>query len=513
MAKVNRRLSKPSSHTRLLTRVAIFDVAWGALSPIAAFLLRDGSINSPESVAIYCGVSFFVALLVFQWFRTSSPIARFYSIRDAWELLKACVVIAALSAASSFVLTRLSEAPRSIPVLHFMLLASGLLGVRIILRLRDTHQEASRASPATTVEHVIVVGATRLAWFFTKMVEELSPGGYQIVAVLDERPKLKHRSLNGYPIIGSSADIEKVIADYGTHGVRIDKIVVATQQSELPITAWDEICRTTNSLGISLEVLPEKLMSLTTISNTTIIAGQHILPTTASPVSLKVERPFWKVKRIIDLVVAASAAVMLLPLTILISALVLFDVGIPVVFWQRRIGRNGTPLHLYKFRTLQTLFDRATKERRPTQESSAIGRFLQRTRLDELPQLWNIMAGDMSLIGPRPLLPVDQPDDVTIRLLVRPGLTGWAQVCGGKSVSVHEKTALDEWYIRHASIRCDLRIVLRTIAMLIFTGDCRDEAAISIALKEQMQLASEKPSQSDEIDKVQAVMPIVEVKA
>lgn len=486
MAKINRRLGNPSSHTRLLTRVAVFDVAWATLSPIVAFLLRDGTIYSPNGVAIYCGVSFLVSLLVFQWFRTSTPIARFYSIRDAWELLKACLVIAALSAAASFILTRLSEAPRSMPILHFMVLASGLLGVRIILRLRDSRRESQRANPTTTVEHVILVEATRLAWFFTKMVEELSPGGYQIVAILDERPSLRHRSLNGYPIVGSSADIEKVIADYGMHGVHIDKIVVATQPNDLPIAAWDEIRRISRFLGISLEILPERLMSPTIPAAEATLAHQQALdPAIASPGSLRVDRPFWKIKRAVDVLVVAVAASVLSPLAIVISALVLFDVGIPVVFWQRRIGRYGAPLHLYKFRTLQTLFDRTTKERRESQRVSPVGHFLQRTRLDELPQLWNIITGDMSLIGPRPLLPVDQPDDFTIRLLVRPGLTGWAQVCGGKLITVEEKTALDEWYIRHASFGREITIIMRTIRMLVVTGDRRDERAISSALLEK----------------------------
>jgi FlaA1/EpsC-like NDP-sugar epimerase len=141
VAELNRRLRRPSSHTRLLSRVAVLDVVWGGLSPLAAFLLRDGTIYSPSGAATYCGIAFLVSFFVFQWFRTSSPLSRFYSIRDAWELLKACILIAALSAVASFLLTRLSEAPRSIPILHFLLLASVLLGVRLLLRLRDTRRE------------------------------------------------------------------------------------------------------------------------------------------------------------------------------------------------------------------------------------------------------------------------------------------------------------------------------------------------------------------------------------
>ncbi len=177
MAKANLRLKRPSSHTRLLSRVIVLDVVWGGLSPLAAFLLRDGTIQRPASVAMYCGIAFLTSLVVFQWFQTSSPIARFYSIRDAFELIKACVLIAALTAVASFLLTRLEEAPRSLPILHFMLLASGLLGARILLRMRDTHRETRRPDhPVNKVEHVLIIEASRLAWFFSKMVEELGAG-------------------------------------------------------------------------------------------------------------------------------------------------------------------------------------------------------------------------------------------------------------------------------------------------------------------------------------------------
>jgi lipopolysaccharide/colanic/teichoic acid biosynthesis glycosyltransferase len=105
---------------------------------------------------------------------------------------------------------------------------------------------------------------------------------------------------------------------------------------------------------------------------------------------------------------------------------------------------------------------------------SRIGRFLRRTRLDELPQLLNVLAGDMSLIGPRPLLLRDQPRNAAARLAVRPGITGWAQVNGGVLLSPDEKEQLDEWYIRNASPLLDLRIIALTLRMLL-RGDRRTE--------------------------------------
>jgi lipopolysaccharide/colanic/teichoic acid biosynthesis glycosyltransferase len=449
--------------------------------------LRGGTHISPESVAVYCGAAFIASLFVFQWYQTSSPISRFYSIRDASALLKACVLIAMLSSVVAFLLTRLEDAPRSIPILHLMLLTSGLLGARVILRLLNTRRETIAATNITEVEHVVIIAASRLAWFFTKMIEELAPGRYQIVAILDEQPKLKHRSLNGYPIIGGPLELDKVIADYAIHGVHVDKVILAARREDLRIASWNEVFHVCQTRNIGLQILPDRLMSQEAVARTELSLRTELETAMVVKTTLLLNRPFWKVKRVIDLLIALIVLILTSPITIVLCALVLLDVGIPAVFWQRRVGRNGAPLHLYKFRTLHTLFDRQTKVRREAQQPSPLGRLLQRTRLDELPQLWNIIFGDMSLIGPRPLLPVDQPEDHSVRLSVRPGLTGWAQVCGGKLITADEKTALDEWYIRHASFWLDARITLKTMRMLM-TGDRRDENAILLALDEKSQL-------------------------
>ena len=143
--------------------------------------------------------------------------------------------------------------------------------------------------------------------------------------------------------------------------------------------------------------------------------------------------------------------VLLLPLLIVAGLLVLFDVGPPVLFWQERLGWKGRSFLIYKFRTLRAPFDADGKPSLLGREPSAIGQCLRATRIDELPQLLNVLLGDMSLIGPRPLLPQDQPSNTSIRLSVRPGITGWAQVNGAKLVTKEEKEKLDAWYIRRAS--------------------------------------------------------------
>ena len=119
---------------------------------------------------------------------------------------------------------------------------------------------------------------------------------------------------------------------------------------------------------------------------------------------------------------------------------------------------------------MRTPFDRFGEALPENLRLSPIGRLLRKTGMDELPQLLNVLVGDMSLIGPRPLLPHDQPGDPTIRLMVRPGITGWAQVNGGKQITSEEKDDLDEWYIRNASPWLDLRILLLT-CRYVFVGN------------------------------------------
>jgi lipopolysaccharide/colanic/teichoic acid biosynthesis glycosyltransferase len=111
---------------------------------------------------------------------------------------------------------------------------------------------------------------------------------------------------------------------------------------------------------------------------------------------------------------------------------------------------------------------------------SAVGRILRRTRLDELPQLYNVLVGDMSFVGPRPLLPCDQSPEYARRLSVRPGITGWAQVNGGRIISPSDKCVLDIWYLKNASFALDLEIVLRTVKMVLL-GDRINTEAVHLA--------------------------------
>jgi lipopolysaccharide/colanic/teichoic acid biosynthesis glycosyltransferase len=188
-------------------------------------------------------------------------------------------------------------------------------------------------------------------------------------------------------------------------------------------------------------------------------------------------RPYFKFKRLIDFTLALLAICFFAPLFILTTLAVMLDLGSPVLFWQQRIGQGHRTFFLYKFRTLRLPYDQTGQSVPESERRSFLGRCLRGSRIDELPQLFNVLVGDMSLIGPRPLLPHDQPKNTSLRLTVRPGITGWAQINGGNLVTTEEKGALDDWYIRHASLRLDLRIALLTLRVL-FTGERRSEHAV-----------------------------------
>jgi len=196
-----------------------------------------------------------------------------------------------------------------------------------------------------------------------------------------------------------------------------------------------------------------------------------------SPVTVEHLRPYFWFKRWMDVFGSIALIILLAPVMLIAAALVSIDVGLPVLFWQERVGWKGRSFLIYKFRTLRAPFDSTGIPAQEGRRASVIGRFLRATRIDELPQLFNVLLGDMSMIGPRPLLPEDQPSNSSLRLTVRPGISGWAQVHGAKLVTKEEKEKLDEWYVKNASVGADLRIVVMTIGLLLKTRTSSAEIA------------------------------------
>jgi len=181
-------------------------------------------------------------------------------------------------------------------------------------------------------------------------------------------------------------------------------------------------------------------------------------------------KPKLMIKRIFDVFFALIAVVLLSPVFIVVSILIVVSDGFPVFFTQVRPGREGIPFKLHKFRTMKEVRNKKINIPEDSDRITKLGKFLRRTSLDELPELFNVLEGKMSIVGPRPLLMrylERYSNEQARRHEVLPGITGWAQINGRNAISWEEKFRLDIWYVDHWTFCLDIRIILQTIWKVI----------------------------------------------
>ncbi len=179
-------------------------------------------------------------------------------------------------------------------------------------------------------------------------------------------------------------------------------------------------------------------------------------------------------KRLFDIVVALIAVVIFFPLMLFVALGVRIFLGAPILFTQMRPGISCTPIHIYKFRTMTSACDNAGNLLPDDIRLTKFGIFLRKTSLDELPQLFNVLKGDLSLVGPRPLLmeylPLYSPRQAR-RHDVKPGITGWAQVNGRNAITWEEKFEFDIWYVENGNFFLDVKIIFMTLKKVILRSD------------------------------------------
>ena len=474
------RLRLPSSRGSFRVRLSLFDTAWAMVSPLLALYFRDAPILSHDGVSatlVYWALSTVFCLVTFSAFRIEDGMTRYFSVHDAVEVTKAVVVATFLTFIAVFAVTRLQGVPRSTPIIHALILATGLIGARISSRLLETKRTTITSLTNGTAEHILLIGSNRLSLLYIKFIRAYSPELHHIAGVLDDRPTMIGRAIDGVRIIGPPDHLEPIVNEFAEHGIRISHVIVGGDPDMLSPATLPEIRRICEAHEIRLDFVPE-LIGLQRLRPPTAAADTIEREETAISVPEPALSSYFVVKRYLDLSATVTLLIVFLPFWILLGVVALWDVGSPVFFWQQRLGQGGRPFLLHKLRTLQPPFDWRGHKVPDEERISAIGRLIRKCRLDEMAQLLNVLVGDMSLIGPRPLLPRDQPANPAVRLSVRPGITGWAQVNGGKLLTPEEKDALDEWYIRNASLRLDLRIIYMTLPC-VFNGEHRGETAIA----------------------------------
>lgn len=458
----------PASRAVLSARISVFDAICCVLAPTMAFLVREQGLATHTSASIvlaYVATSTLVSVLCVALFDLRGIVSRYFALRDAVRIGEASLLSVLFSGMLLFTAFRLETVPRSIPALHALFLAGLLISGRMLARhLRRRKEFGSLPAASNRHTHTMLVGANSLTRAFIDMAREVPNTHEIVVGILASSARLHGRRIAGCPVLGAPDHLETLVDEYETHGVRVDRVVVTDEHFAPGTSGWQQISACAKKFAFDLEYLPDVLVPVFRPDDEPMETDGPRRPEVS-----RERRLYWAARRFVDVVGAGSLLVFLAPLLAVISAGVLLELGYPAIFWQQRLGRGKRPMKLYKFRTLRARFDREGRQMSGPL-MGPVGRFLRATRLDELPQLYNILVGEMSFIGPRPLLPVDQPDSLEQRLSIRPGLTGWAQVQGGRHLTREEKARLDSWYIENASLALDLRILARTVAV-VFTGD------------------------------------------
>lgn len=188
-------------------------------------------------------------------------------------------------------------------------------------------------------------------------------------------------------------------------------------------------------------------------------------------------------KRFFDFFIAACALIILSPMLIIIAVFVYYELGSPIIFRQTRPGLNGCPFNMVKFRTMREIVGEDGKPLPDSLRLTSFGCFLRASSLDELPELWNVLKGDMSLVGPRPLLmnylPLYSKEQYR-RHEVRPGVTGWAQVNGRNAIGWPERFQLDLWYVENRSLWLDIRILWMTLRKVLVRDGINAEGQATV---------------------------------
>lgn len=188
-------------------------------------------------------------------------------------------------------------------------------------------------------------------------------------------------------------------------------------------------------------------------------------------------------KRILDVVIASTALVLLSPVYALVAYKVKKNLGSPVLFRQTRPGLYGQPFEMIKFRSMKDALDTAGNPLPDSERLTPFGKMLRATSLDEMPELWNVIKGDMSIVGPRPLLMEYLPlynSEQAKRHEVRPGITGYAQVNGRNAISWEKKFELDTWYVENQSLWLDFKIMLKTVKKVLAKDDISAEGDVTM---------------------------------
>lgn len=430
--------------------------------PISIYL-RENFAPSPQLVLPAIQGSAILFMIVFVTFRAigvHQNMWRYSSPRDLLNLGRALTIVGAIFFPLMFMVDRLDGIPRSVLVIFWFIAFAGLCSARATYfwGVHSLAEDIRRKEGRPTCR-VMIVASLRSSSTIIHALETQYAGAAHIVGIVSDTGE-QGRMLQGVEILGVVAQLPLILTSLDVAGCYPHAIIA--DDNETDWQRWLNVDLAETAPGVSIfnsSNINDLAQFIASRPKHDEIFARRIEP-----------RGYFDVKRLLDIIIASVAVLSLLPLFALIAGLVYLFHGSPIMFTQVRAGLRLGEFRLLKFRTMKPPFDSTGNVLEDSQRVTRVGSILRMTRLDELPQFWNVLRGDMSLIGPRPLLSRDMPASIEIlteRYRVRPGITGWAQVNGGHKIDNDTKMSLDIYYIRNASFLFDLKIVMMTIRMMI----------------------------------------------
>ena len=430
--------------------VALVDV-WVLLAVL--WVSRTVTTNLDPSVALFGLVTFALILSPARERRTRLTVG---ALNDAGPILRRVwLAYAAASAVSVAV---------GIGDLQMLLVAAAPTAPLLIGGRAASYAVERSLRRSGIKKRTLVVGGGEIARRVVQTLSEHDEYGLKIVGAVDDDPKYGPAEL-GTMTLGKLSEVPAIVS-----AEDVDVVIVAFSASDQ--AGMVDVIRSAMAAGASVWVIPRFFELGAADSNGDHLWGLPVMRLQAPARS----RPEWIMKRTVDFVAAAVGIVLLAPVLAVLSVLVYLEAGRPILLRQTRVGLDGRPFGILKFRTMRSAGSEVegTEWAADEDRMTRCGRIMRKTSLDELPQLFNVLKGDMSLVGPRPERPYfvhlfsDLYPSYNARHRLPAGITGWAQVHGLRGdTSIEERAAFDNYYIENWSFSQDLKILLRTVLSMV----------------------------------------------
>jgi len=465
-------MPKPIEKLLLLTIdfITIQVAFWGLLqlrTSLHLFAVPGGLMQLQVSLVIY--VYWLLLFLFFGLYQSWYTQSRFDETISVFKAIAfGTLLILLLTAEPEQDLSQPPTIGRLMVFSYFALMVFCVAGGRLILHTVQRKLLQAGVGQRNT----LIIGWNGKSKRLADKIKQFPALGYRVVGFVTLKPEEIGKTHNGLSVLGSLDDLDRLVQVQ-----KGEEVILALGQ--LPQKRVMHVIGLCDEQPVHIKIEPELYHVVMGQARTQQIYGFPLIE--INPQIM----PAWerRVKRMLDIVFAVLFLLLLLPVMLITAVLIKLDSRGPVLFNQQRVGRNGKPFTIYKFRTMIKDAEKYTGPvwaEKSDPRITRMGRFMRRVRLDEFPQCINVLKGDMSLVGPRPERPYfveklkEEYPYYTRRLKVQPGITGWAQVKGEYDTSienVREKLQYDLYYIENMSLRMDIRIMLYTVfVMLRFKG-------------------------------------------